>query len=268
MLVLRKTRLIRPSLSCLRSTPKQQMSGDGEGDFELSVGITEYTNKAPGFRGILKQRYSDFIVREIGMDNVPSSLTTIASTEVERKHFVVPGASSSGAANAATEAMDTDELIVQVIDEVGSVSGGVFGAGTLLPVAASAATGSSDDCKQNLSVFLKQCLTKANDCPVYFTACPCADKESRTKVHQIIRKYLPNAVDSEALEVKGAKFIRLVAKHQLKKGNNKGGGGASGGDGRNRAPQWPQGLGDRPYDTFNTFLTTYIHCTYPTDIPA
>ena len=245
LLLLRKNSLLRPSLFCLRSatTKATTMSGEGEGEFEKLVGITEYTNKAPGFRGILKQRYSDFIVREIGLDNVASSLTSIASAEVERKHFVVPGTSSSGAADAATEAMDTDELIVQVIDEVGSVSGGVFGAGSLLPGATSATAASSEDCKQNLSVFLKQCLTKANDCPTYFTACPCADKESRTKVHQIIRKYLPSAVDSEALEVKGAKFIRLVAKHQLKKGNNKGG-GASGGDGRNRAPQWPQGLGD------------------------
>ena len=107
----------------------------------------------------------------------------------------------------------------------------------LTPSSSSASSGTtSDDCKAHLAAFLKQCLGRADDCAMYFTACPCSDKESRTKVHQIIRKYLPAAVDSEALEVKGNKFIRLVAKHRLKKSGKQ--------DSRHRSPQWPAGLGD------------------------
>lgn len=208
--------------------------GEGEGEFEVLVGITEFTNKAPGFRGILKQRYSDFIVREIDMENACSSLTSTNANELERKYFITTPDASAG---ETAESKDEDEIITNVLEQIGRVSGGVFGAGTLLPGAASAAAGNAEECKKNLGAFLKQCLVKSDECPTYFTACPCADKESRTKVHQIIRKYLPNVVDSEALEVKGAKFIRLVAKHKLKNGNKTS-------DGRNRSPAWPQGLGD------------------------
>ena len=37
----------------------------GEGVIESNVGITSNANNVQGFSGILKQRYSDFIVREV-----------------------------------------------------------------------------------------------------------------------------------------------------------------------------------------------------------
>ncbi|KAH6819095.1 Pseudouridine synthase family protein [Perilla frutescens var. frutescens] len=44
---------------------------------ESDVGILCYISQLPGFRGILKQRYSDFIVNEVGLDGSVVHLTTL-----------------------------------------------------------------------------------------------------------------------------------------------------------------------------------------------
>lgn len=44
---------------------------------ESDVGILCYISQLPGFRGILKQRYSDFIVNEVGLDGNVVHLTTL-----------------------------------------------------------------------------------------------------------------------------------------------------------------------------------------------
>ena len=44
---------------------------------ETSVGIDEYTTPGAGFRAITKQRYSDFIVREVGEDGTVVRLTSL-----------------------------------------------------------------------------------------------------------------------------------------------------------------------------------------------
>ncbi|XP_057763692.1 multisubstrate pseudouridine synthase 7 [Salvia miltiorrhiza] len=46
---------------------------------ESQVGILCYISQLPGFRGILKQRYSDFIVNEVGLDGNVVHLTTLDS---------------------------------------------------------------------------------------------------------------------------------------------------------------------------------------------
>jgi tRNA pseudouridine13 synthase len=48
---------------------------------ELEVGITEFTNTAKAVNGILKQRYSDFIVREISLDGSVSYLSNTSGKE-------------------------------------------------------------------------------------------------------------------------------------------------------------------------------------------
>lgn len=44
---------------------------------ESDVGILYYISQLPGFRGILKQRYSDFIVNEVGLDGNVVHLTSL-----------------------------------------------------------------------------------------------------------------------------------------------------------------------------------------------
>jgi tRNA pseudouridine13 synthase len=122
------------------------------------------------------------------------------------------------------------------------ITGGIFGGATKITAPSEVTTEGEDlDIEAGLSPeeelrnFLFSCLEKSEDCVLNFTACTCPDKISRTKLHQIVRKYLSLFVESEALEVDGAKFILLIAKHKIQKGKS--------GDWRNRN-QWPDKLGN------------------------
>ena len=53
---------------------KNPVGGDDE---EMSVGIECYANSASGFQAILKERYTDFIVNEIGLDGEVVHLTSL-----------------------------------------------------------------------------------------------------------------------------------------------------------------------------------------------
>ena len=53
---------------------KNPVGGDDE---EVSVGIECYANSASGFQAILKERYTDFIVNEIGLDGQVVHLTSL-----------------------------------------------------------------------------------------------------------------------------------------------------------------------------------------------
>jgi hypothetical protein len=56
--VTNKTVLVAPTFP-----HQQQEMLAGEGETEAAVGIQAYITEIPGFRGILKERYSDFVVR-------------------------------------------------------------------------------------------------------------------------------------------------------------------------------------------------------------
>lgn len=55
---------------------------------EESVGILSYANSLPGFRGILKQRFSDFIVNEVGLDGNVTRLSDLEAPPQERIQLV------------------------------------------------------------------------------------------------------------------------------------------------------------------------------------
>ena len=57
--------LIRPRSPKLQKQFSIYQEPMSEKDFEEQVGITVFTNKNNGIKGILKQRFSDFIVREV-----------------------------------------------------------------------------------------------------------------------------------------------------------------------------------------------------------
>ena len=46
-------------------------------NFEEAVGITEYASNCMGINGILKQRFSDFVVREVSKDGVIAALKSL-----------------------------------------------------------------------------------------------------------------------------------------------------------------------------------------------
>ena len=198
-------------------------SKNGEGAAETSVGISSYANNAPGFQGIMKQRYSDFVVREVGLDGTVSGLRNTRHADLENLHFNPNKASFS-----EIEDSSNDQLVESVINEISLITGGVFGGAPLNPLVP------SESSLEELKAFLFACLEKLDECPATITACPCPDKLTRTKLHQMVRKYLSAYVESEALEVEGAKFILLRSKHKMQKGTS--------GDWRSRN-KWPENLG-------------------------
>lgn len=96
---------------------------------EVRAGITEYVcPNNLGFTGVLKQRYTDFLVNEIALDG---QVLHLKSTEVEEKKR--PVKENVQAANGAGK--DTPESIVATDDKVDAVMQDVGVAGeTTLPV--------------------------------------------------------------------------------------------------------------------------------------
>jgi tRNA pseudouridine13 synthase len=199
-------------------------SANGESHVEKMVGISLFANAAPGFQGIMKQRYSDFIVREVGLGGEVTGLKSLSTSALENAHF-----NQNVAQLSETENDSNDHLISSVMSEVSAITGGIFGG----PPSAEAQR--VETIEEELKHFLLGCLEKSADCPASFTACPCPDKISRTKIHQVVRKYLSTSIESEALDVSGAKYILLRSKHKMEKGTS--------GDWRSRN-KWPSDLGN------------------------
>ena len=63
------------------------MSGgaSSSGQREASLGITEYLTPGPGFTAITKQRFTDFIVREISSDLLLSRYSVIVIDEAHER---------------------------------------------------------------------------------------------------------------------------------------------------------------------------------------
>ncbi|XP_027350046.1 multisubstrate pseudouridine synthase 7 isoform X2 [Abrus precatorius] len=62
---------------------------------EDDVGISSYISNLPGFRGILKQRYSDFIVNEVDRDGTVVQLSSLDAPKEEPKRVQENGTSTS-----------------------------------------------------------------------------------------------------------------------------------------------------------------------------
>jgi tRNA pseudouridine13 synthase len=210
----------------LTTVATMDYSMNGEGAVEKLLGISIFANSASGFQGIMKQRYSDFVVREVGLGGECTALKDLSPSSLESLHF-----NQNSTKISDTENNTNEQLVSNVITEMTAITGGKFGGAT----AGAAAALNSESPEEELKQFLFLCLEKSDDCPSCLTACPCPDKPSRTKLHQIIRKYLSSCIESEALEISGEKFILLRCKHKMEKGTS--------GDWRSRN-KWPANLGN------------------------
>ncbi|KAL2345777.1 hypothetical protein Fmac_007062 [Flemingia macrophylla] len=65
---------------------------------ESDVGISCFISNLPGFRGILKQRYSDFIVNEVDRDGTVVQLSSLDAPKEEPEGFQENGTNTSGTA--------------------------------------------------------------------------------------------------------------------------------------------------------------------------
>ncbi|KAE8653624.1 hypothetical protein Csa_007328 [Cucumis sativus] len=124
---------------------------------ESDVGILSYISSLPGFRGILKQRYSDFIVNEVDTDGNVVHLTSLdAPPEI---------VSESG----PTIVHSTSQSYASEIELFRSLAG--------------------DSDAEILEIFLKQINSGVNDdiLPIVFS--PDTDKTHRTAVHNFFKKF-------------------------------------------------------------------------------
>ena len=209
-------------------------------DFEMAVGITEFANKATGLRGILKQRYSDFIVREIALNGSVSYLTDTSGKELEEKVF----GSLDKEVLDNTKDSSSQEKAQQIIDDVLAIGSQV----------------SVDLDLEGLKKFLEMCYDKSPECTESFTAFPDLDKISRTNVHKIFKSKMSEYVDTITAQVDGRSLIRINANHKRPSGNNN----------KRKRSEWPSSVGNflkftllkENIDTMNavTILNNNLRC--------
>ena len=102
-------------------------------------GIITFANNEPGFQGILKQRYSDFIVREIESSGAIAQLSTLSGKDLQARSFP-----SNEKADTAPEALA--EFIASL----------------------RALTSVDDETAAGMSDFISKAKTRQGDCPDSF----------------------------------------------------------------------------------------------------
>ncbi|GAB4855407.1 hypothetical protein Ancab_024030 [Ancistrocladus abbreviatus] len=125
---------------------------------EADVGIFCYISQLPGFRGILKQRYSDFIVNEVDLDGNVVHLTSleVPSELVENQEATLPEQS--------------DKDYAAEIEMFRSLSG--------------------DTDSDRLKEFIDKIRTAAEDSTSPLVLSPSCDKSHRTAVHNFFKEKL------------------------------------------------------------------------------
>ncbi|XP_023002005.1 multisubstrate pseudouridine synthase 7 isoform X1 [Cucurbita maxima] len=155
---------------------------------ESDVGILSYISSLPGFRGILKQRYSDFIVNEVDTDGNVVHLTSLdAPPEIVSESKPMKG-------------HGTSESYASEIELFRSLAG------------------ASD--AEILEAFLKQISSGVDDSisPIVFS--PDTDKSHRTAVHNFFKKFNFLVTDTVDGPDSSSKCVRVRVDSGLQ--NNRG----------------------------------------------
>ncbi|RYN66904.1 hypothetical protein AA0118_g2126 [Alternaria tenuissima] len=263
-------------------------SVDTDLEREVRAGITEYVcPNNLGFTGILKQRYTDFLVNEIALDG---QVLHLKSTEVEEKKKPVkenvPAVEGAGE-HKSESTTATDDKVDAVMQDVG-----VAGETTLAvpepakvedapkesendgeqiigkPAAAKEepeeelpeddrnilhsifGEQTTDDIVKLVRQVRKRESKKAKDFKAVISS-PITDKDKRTQAHQSLRRIFPNLLES-AMEENQCIRIKATPPAERKKKKGKGGGGDRQDQGRRRGGQDWEELGGE-YLHFNLY---------------
>ena len=188
---------------------------------EAHVGIISFANDAAGFSGIHKQKYSDFVVREVSCDGHISRLVDTNGAKLEELHFPTEqkdlgGEKDDGAHNVLVLLESLRTLLMDSSNSAESLTG---------------ETGLGE-----LQHYLEQCVEDASTCPPDLTSSiSCSDKQTRTSLHQLFRTHISKFVETDTFQ-DGISRIRIMAKRTMKKGgeNSK----------KRRFQSWPSETGD------------------------
>eukprot|EP01038_Epipyxis_sp_PR26KG_P013200 gene13200-17688_t len=171
--------------------------------FENQVGITSFISHCKGFRGILKERFSDFIVREVTTENEIVHLNSINGEELERASFQL-----EENFNVSSTPL-TVHNIQDVMTEFKEILHDKL---------------SSTDCS-NLTRFITNIISlnnidsndsneEKNEIALNeYTGFQNCDKKERTKIHQLVKKYMGSFVDSLTVQVDGVSNIKIILKN-------------------------------------------------------
>ncbi|KAI3691248.1 hypothetical protein L2E82_49509 [Cichorium intybus] len=183
---------------------------------EADVGISCYISPLPGFRGILKQRYSDFVVNEVDLDGNVVHLTSLdAPMEIADEH----------------ESKTTDQQNGDHCSEIESFR---------------ALVGDSD--ANSLKEFIDKINSNDEDGVTSIVLSPSSDKVHRTAVHNFFKERLKFLVtDTVDGPESSSKCIRVRLNSG---GDNERGRGSKKRKGRDDTPYdsrgsdyWPENLG-------------------------
>ncbi|KAM7272775.1 hypothetical protein ACFE04_027438 [Oxalis oulophora] len=159
---------------------------------EPDVGVSCYISTLPGFRGILKQRYSDFIVNEVDSDG---NVVRLSMLDIPRE-IMEDG-------NKAEESDDQSSKTYDVeIDEFRSLAG------------------ESD--AGNVKDLISKITSASEDSDLPIVLSPSSDKAHRTAVHNFFKEKLKFLVtDTVDGPDNSSKCIRVRYNSDNKKGGNK-----------------------------------------------
>ncbi|PNY05200.1 multisubstrate pseudouridine synthase 7-like protein, partial [Trifolium pratense] len=133
---------------------------------EHDVGISCYISNLPGFRGVLKQRYSDFIVHEVDTDGKVIELSSLEAIAEESK------VSESESKSVQENKTDTSETaVISYVSQIESFK---------------SLAGDSD--ASRLEEFINQINAGGKDSVPPIILSPDSDKSHRTAVHIFFRE--------------------------------------------------------------------------------
>ncbi len=174
------------------------MSGES---LEHTVGVVSYTNEdIEGFQGIHKQRYSDFVVREVIGGQV-CMLSDVSGLEIEKKLF-----HSNVADGIFKDEKKGDKATIE--QKSSSVE---LDLNSLFKDMEAVAT-CDETQRMGIEEFLTKCAMKDEECADEFLCdVDCSEKSVRTALHQLFRKYASKQVrDMNDRTLEGYAFIPLL----------------------------------------------------------
>lgn len=152
----------------------------------------------------MKQRYSDFVVREVSREGQVIYLNSIDGSELEAKYFPPKGEARPCTPEEISSFLDTLTAKGWLTDPV---------------------------IKEQLHNYLMGCLDCDESLENELVTFSCSSKEERGYVHQLIKNHLSNIIIADTVFIGDQQHIRLKAKFKLKKGR----------DNRQESARWPPG---------------------------
>ena len=229
---------------------------------EDAVGIREYIHpELVGISGIFKQRFSDFVVREITLEeDEVVYLRDVDGSKLEKMMFAEKVEEEDEPDWKASVSTVTGEVVAEKIIT------------DLLNLFTDKSVVSVEE-QQRLKDFLQRSYDKIPDSPSEFIGLPSSDKAVRGQMHQIVRKYAGQNFETISIAAaedvrapianskNGSLLFKIIAKASS---NNAGGGNNSKNNkrGKRKFDEWPKQCPDYLQFTLMKENIDTMNCIY------